>query len=67
MTLYSEGPLKEVYIFDLSGKILQKLALISQVKNKLDLSNYPDGLYFIACPDENVKFHSKRIILNRNI
>lgn len=53
---------KELYLCDLSGKILEKFICEQQTRINIDLSAYPNGLYFIKYPFRG-KWKAGRVVL----
>jgi hypothetical protein len=51
-------------IFDQSGKIIKTESLESEIY-KLDLYDYPNGLYSIKTSDKDKNYDARKIILNR--
>lgn len=59
--------IRELYITDLSGKLLQVLpALKKNERIQVDLSNYTTGIYLIRYLDENNHWLSGKVVLQRN-
>lgn len=42
-----------VYVYDYKGKIVKRLDLTKQLKDKIDLNNLSNGIYFLRVVDEN--------------
>ncbi|WP_300663077.1 T9SS type A sorting domain-containing protein [Fluviicola sp.] len=58
--------IKELYITDLSGKLLQVLPKLKKDERiQVDLSNYTTGIYLIRYLDENDHWLSGKVILQR--
>ena len=53
---------KELYLCDLSGKILERFISEQQTRINIDLSEYPNGLYFIKYPFRG-KWKAGRVVL----
>ncbi len=59
--------IKELYITDLSGKLLQVLPKLKKDERiQVDLSNYTTGIYLIRYLDENNHWLSGKVVLQRN-
>lgn len=58
--------IKELYITDLSGKLLQVLPKLKKDERiQVDLSNYTTGIYLIRYLDENNHWLSGKVVLQR--
>lgn len=56
----------DLQIFDQSGKLMNTTHLdTSKEHHKIDLGDYPNGIYFIKAKGEDQLYGIKRIILNR--
>ncbi|MDR0801370.1 T9SS type A sorting domain-containing protein [Fluviicola sp.] len=59
--------IKELYITDLSGKLLQVLPKLEKNERiQVDLSNYATGIYLIRYLDEDNHWLSGKVVLQRN-
>jgi len=56
--------LTELFLADLSGKILEKYTPSHQQQITLDLTNYPNGLYFVKYPFKG-KWRAGKVLLMR--
>lgn len=59
-----DGELGEIYLADISGKLLQKISVKEIHRVELDLTPYPNGIYFVQYIDKE-KWYSGKIILAR--
>jgi hypothetical protein len=59
-----KGEVKELYICDISGKILQRIAVNEEKLIRTDISSYPKGVYLLTYFDEENKPGSGRIVLS---
>ena len=59
-----KGAIKELYICDISGKILQRIAIKEEKLIRTDISSYPKGVYLLTYFDEENKPRSGRIVLS---
>ena len=64
VTVNIEGEINELYLFDISGKLLSKYDLKHQSTIKIDLGQYSKGIYFLKFYENN-KLHSGKIVLSR--
>ncbi|MCG8698069.1 MAG: carboxypeptidase-like regulatory domain-containing protein [Bacteroidales bacterium] len=62
LTIQSEGFIKEVYIADITGKILERIQLGENKRMETDLSVYPDGIYFVRYVQANDSWSTEKII-----
>lgn len=58
------GAIEELFIFDISGKLMMRFELGSKTQLKIDLSDYSTGLYFLKYR-YNSKWNTGRIVLTR--
>jgi len=58
------GDIKEIYIADNSGKLLERYKIENEEKIQINLESYPSGMYFIQYQN-NDKWKSGKIILIR--
>ncbi len=63
ITIEIEGDINEIYLADISGKLISKYITKNQSRIELDLSMYSSGIYFIKFFD-NQKWYSGKVILN---
>lgn len=57
-----EGEINELFLFDISGKLLAKFNSHKESKMKLDLREYCNGIYFVKFQDQKRWFSGKLII-----
>lgn len=65
VTVESEIEMKEIFISDISGKILERHKLKNSKHFTLDLSQYPDGIYFICNEYDREKWMKGKVLLIR--
>ncbi|AEA42315.1 T9SS type A sorting domain-containing protein [Fluviicola taffensis] len=66
VNILPNADIKELYISDLSGKVLQVLPKLSKNERiQVDLSAYPTGIYLIRYLDENNHWLSGKVVLQR--
>ncbi len=53
----------ELYIYDLSGRQIQSLPVAGNQQLKIDVSEYPAGLYHIILNGQNGTFAQKKFIV----
>ena len=58
-----EGEIKELFLTDLSGKILQRIGVEGRRRFEMDISPYPSGIYSVTYFGENDRRVSGRIVL----
>jgi len=58
------GDIKEIYIADNSGKLLERFKIEDEDKIQINLGNYPSGMYFIQYLNKD-QWKSGKIILMR--
>ena len=56
----------DVYIYDNAGQIIysEKAAMYGEVKHKVNVSNFPKGIYYVIVSGEEVHYRQKFIKLN---
>jgi hypothetical protein len=62
ITVEIEGKIDELYLTDISGKLISKYSSARKSRLEIDLSKYSTGIYFIKFR-ENYKWYSGKIIL----
>jgi hypothetical protein len=66
ITILPNTDIKELYVSDLSGKVLQILPKLKKDERiQVDLSNYATGIYLIRYLDENNHWLSGKVVLQR--
>lgn len=55
----------ELYLTDLTGKLLQRFTNVKQGTLNLDLSNFPSGIYLIRYPKTENRWLSGKIVVTR--
>jgi hypothetical protein len=63
ITVEIEGKLNEIFITDISGKLIAKYNAANDSHLEIDLSNYSSGIYFLKFFD-HLQWFSGKIILN---
>jgi len=65
-TIESKKDLKEIYITDFSGKILQKLSAADKKGRwQVDIGNYPSGVYLVKYITRENKWGAEKVVLMR--
>lgn len=62
LTIESQTHLSNILLTDMSGKILQKLEMLSKGKSTIDMSYLPTGIYFIHFNDSEGSEQVERIV-----
>jgi hypothetical protein len=57
--------MKEVYLADVSGKLIDKYTVGEQQRLQIRLDNFPTGMYFLKC-EVNGRWLSGKVVLVRN-
>lgn len=66
ITILPNTDIKELYVSDLSGKVLQILPRLKKDERiQVDLSGYSTGIYLIRYLDENNHWKSGKVVLQR--
>lgn len=66
ITILPNTDIRELYVSDLSGKVLQILPKLKKDERiQVDLSNYATGIYLIRYLDENNHWLSGKVVLQR--
>lgn len=66
ITILPNTDIKELYVSDLSGKVLQILPKLKKDERiQVDLSGYATGIYLIRYLDENNHWKSGKVVLQR--
>ncbi|MCJ8315380.1 MAG: T9SS type A sorting domain-containing protein, partial [Pseudomonadales bacterium] len=65
LTIEIEGEIKELFLSDMNGKLLERFQINNQTKTEIDISRYPDGLYLISYLN-NKKCVSGKVLIARN-
>lgn len=55
---------RDLYISDMSGKLLEQIPTNGSIRMSIDLSQYPTGVYFLQCFDGDQPYSGK-IVLTR--
>jgi hypothetical protein len=64
ITIKSGEKIKELFVADFTGKLLEKINLSSQSENwQIDLGRYPSGTYLVEYFTENKKWGAERVVL----
>ena len=64
VTVELQGKIKELYLTDISGKLIKTYKVSGDTQLKVDLSEYSTGIYFLKCFAQNKSFTGK-IMLTR--
>jgi len=64
VTVELQGAIKELYLTDISGKLIKTYKVSGDTQLKVDLSEYSTGIYFLKCFAQNKSFTGK-IMLTR--
>jgi hypothetical protein len=64
LTVDIDGELGELFLADISGKLLQKITVKDIHRIELDLTPYPNGVYFVQYINKE-KWYSGKVILAR--
>ena len=59
-----EGKIEEIYLFDLSGKLMEKFKPGTDGEVQIDISSYSTGIYFLKFQSGD-KWYSGKVILER--
>jgi hypothetical protein len=59
-----EGKIEEIYLFDLSGKLMEKFKFDTDNEVQIDISSYSTGIYFLKFLSGE-KWYSGKVILKR--
>jgi len=62
INLEIEGKIDELYLSDISGKLISKYKVTNETRLKIDLSKYSTGLYFLKFCNNN-KWYTGKIVL----
>ena len=62
MNIEVEGAIDDLYLYDISGKILQKIEVKNRELFQINLANYARGVYFINYLDEKRQRAGGKII-----
>jgi len=54
--------IKDIYVIDISGKLLQRIGNIEKDMIQIDLSNFPNGMYFLKYANDN-QWNYEKVIL----
>ncbi|MBK7407909.1 MAG: T9SS type A sorting domain-containing protein [Saprospirales bacterium] len=63
LTIETEGAIIELFLTDLSGKILQRIVVDGRPRFQIDISPYPSGVYSLTYFRENDRAVGGRIVL----
>lgn len=66
LTIKIKGDVKELFLTDSSGRLLERLDVEGRRKLKVDLSRYPAGIYQVSYWGENDRAVSGRVVLVRD-
>ncbi len=59
------GKIEELFMTDISGKILQRIAINDNNSITTDISSYPNGIYLMNYTGTDQKLFNNKIILNK--
>ena len=59
-----DGEMKELFLSDLSGKLLKRYQLTKEMKKRIDLGNFPSGIYFLQCWIDNKRVQGKVVLVH---
>lgn len=62
LTLEVEGNIQEVFLADITGKLLEKFRVNDQRKLEINIRNYPNGIYFLEFLSDE-KWQTGKVIL----
>lgn len=62
VTIETEGDVKDIYLADMNGKLLEHFSLNDQYKLTIDISKYVDGMYFLQYQCNKKWFSGKLLI-----
>jgi len=62
ITVEFQGRVNELYLTDISGKLIKKIKTSGESVLKIDLSEYSTGIYFLKCFAQNNSFSGKIIL-----
>jgi len=65
LTVEIEGDSEELFLADMSGKILKRFLLKNSNRLQIDISDFPTGMYFLKIPQAEEKWLSGQVILTR--
>ncbi|MEO1514821.1 MAG: carboxypeptidase-like regulatory domain-containing protein [Bacteroidota bacterium] len=65
VTIQVNRPIKQLFLTDLSGKILKRILWEEGKLHQLDLSWLPSGLYLLSCEYEEGSWVSGKVVLQR--
>lgn len=65
VTIELEGESDEIFIADLSGKIIKRFVVNKQKQVQINIGEFPTGMYFIKIPQDNDKWLSGQVVLTR--
>jgi hypothetical protein len=63
LTIELEEGMKEIYLADISGKLLRRFEINGERKLEIDIGEYSTGIYYIQCPWKNDKWLTGKIVL----
>lgn len=63
ITIESDEKIDDIFICDISGKIIKRIVIYDQKKFKVDLSEFPNGIYFIRFKPEGKSTITGKLIL----
>lgn len=66
-TLDLEKPVKELFITDASGKNLLRFTDVQEGKTRVDLTNFPSGMYFVRCLQEQKLITEKVAVIREGM
>lgn len=66
-TVDLEKSVKELFITDASGKNLLRFTDVQEGKTRVDLSNFPSGMYFVRCLQEQKLITEKVVVIGEGM
>lgn len=63
LTIELEEGMKEIYLADISGKLLRRYEINGERKLEIDIGEYSTGIYYVQCPWRNDKWLTGKIVL----
>jgi hypothetical protein len=63
ITIEIQGEMEELYITDISGKLIQKINPAGKSLVNADLSSYSTGIYFLKFTDHNRSYSGKIVLM----
>ena len=64
-TIESNKDIKELFVADFTGKILMRLAAARNRKWRVDMGNYPSGMYLVKYITNDNKWGAEKIVIAR--